>query len=301
MIRQLVVLLFLLAGPALADSHTRYPIILVHGLFGFDKLMGVDYFYGIPQALTRDGATVYVAQVSATNSSEARGEQLLTQVQQVLAITGAEKVNLIGHSHGGPTVRYVASVAPELVASATSVGGVNQGSAIADLVRVNAPPGSAAETLASSAAQALSGVISLLSGGGKLPQDPIKALDALTSAGATEFNRHYPEGLPTTPCGEGPMRADNGVHYFSWSGRGNLTNILDPVDPALVLTGLFFDEPNDGLVGVCSSHLGKVIGTGYKMNHLDEVNHSFGIRHLFETDPVSLYVQHARRLKDLGL
>lgn len=301
MIRQLMLLLLLLPGLALADSHTRYPIVLVHGLFGFDKLMGVDYFYGIPQAMTRDGATVYVAQVSATNSSEARGEQLLSQVQQVLAITGAEKVNLIGHSHGGPTVRYVASVAPELVASATSVGGVNQGSAIADLVRVNAPPGSAAETLASSAAQALSGVISLLSGGSKLPQDPIKALDALTSAGAAEFNSHYPEGLPTTRCGEGPMQANNGVYYFSWSGRGNLTNILDPVDPALVLTGLFFDEPNDGLVGVCSSHLGKVIGTNYKMNHLDEVNHSFGIRHLFEVDPVSLYVQHARRLKGLGL
>ena len=53
-----------------------------------------------------------MAQVSATQSSELRGEQLLRQVQQVIAITGAEKVNLIGHSHGGPTIRYVASVAP---------------------------------------------------------------------------------------------------------------------------------------------------------------------------------------------
>ncbi len=99
-------------GQGAGYTQTRYPIVLVHGLFGFDKLLGVDYFYGIPQALTRDGAKVYVAQVSATQSSELRGEQLIKQVQQVLAITEAEKVNLIGHSHGGPTIRYVASVAP---------------------------------------------------------------------------------------------------------------------------------------------------------------------------------------------
>ncbi|MEI4966175.1 triacylglycerol lipase [Aeromonas caviae] len=244
-------------GQGAGYTQTRYPIVLVHGLFGFDKLLGVDYFYGIPQALTRDGAKVYVAQVSATQSSELRGEQLLKQVQQVLAITGAEKVNLIGHSHGGPTIRYVAS--------------------------------------------ALSGVISLLSGGSQLPQDPLAALDALTSTGAQRFNQRYPEGLPSQHCGEGPMQAANGVYYFSWSGRGTMTNILDPVDPALALTGSFFKEPSDGLVGVCSSHLGKVIGTHYRMNHLDEVNQSFGIRHLFETDPVNLYRQHANRLQRLGL
>ena len=144
-------------------------------------------------------------------------------------------------------------------------------------------------------------MISLLSGGSQLPQDPVAALDALTSKGASQFNQRYPEGLPSRYCGEGPMQATNGVYYFSWSGRGNLTNLLDPVDPALSLTGAFFKEPNDGLVGVCSSHLGKVIGTDYRMNHLDEVNQSFGIHHLFETDPVTLYRQHANRLKELGL
>ena len=68
---------------------------------------------------------------------------------------------------------------------ATSVGGVNQGSEIADLVRARVAPGSVAEQLALAAASALSGVISLLSGGSDLPQDPLASLDALTSAGAT--------------------------------------------------------------------------------------------------------------------
>ena len=104
-------------------TQTRYPIVLVHGLFGFDSALGVDYFYGIPDALRQGGAKVYVAQVSAANSTEVRGEQLLAQVNTILAITGAAKVNLVGHSHGGPTARYVAGVAPGKVASVTSVGG----------------------------------------------------------------------------------------------------------------------------------------------------------------------------------
>lgn len=116
-------------------TKTRYPIVLVHGLFGFDSLFGLDYFYGIPSALRHDGARVFVAQVSAANSTEVRGEQLLAEVRSILAITGASKVNLVGHSHGGPTIRYVAGVAPHLVASVTSVGGVNRGSKVADALR----------------------------------------------------------------------------------------------------------------------------------------------------------------------
>ena len=84
--RWLLVLLCTLPMLAHASGYTqtRYPIVLVHGLVGFDKLLGVDYFYGIPQALSRDGAIVYVAQVSATASSEQRGEQLLAQVELLL-------------------------------------------------------------------------------------------------------------------------------------------------------------------------------------------------------------------------
>jgi len=34
-----------------------------------------------------------------------------------MAITGAKKVNLIGHSHGAHAVRYAAGVMPDQVAS----------------------------------------------------------------------------------------------------------------------------------------------------------------------------------------
>ena len=128
-------------------TQTKYPIVLVHGLFGFDSLFGVDYWYGIPSALQRSGARVFVAQVSAANSTEVRGEQLLAQVKNILAITGAAKVNLVGHSHGGPTVRYVAGVAPQLVASVTSVAGPHKGSRVADILRGTVPAGSLGESV----------------------------------------------------------------------------------------------------------------------------------------------------------
>ncbi|WP_420791221.1 lipase family alpha/beta hydrolase [Enterovibrio gelatinilyticus] len=282
-------------------TQTKYPIVLVHGLFGFDRILGVDYFHAIPQALTRSGAKVFVAQVSATNSSEARGEQLLQQVRWIRAVTGAQKVNLIGHSHGSPTARYVASVAPHYVASVASVGGVNKGSEFADVVRKAFAPNSAGEALAVSAARALSGLISALSGGSHLPQDPLASLHSLTTKGSRAFNAKYPEGIPTSRCGEGRYREANGVYYYSWSGTSTATNILDITDPALFVTGLFFSEPNDGLVGRCATHLGRVIRSNYRMNHLDEVNQFFGLHHLFETDPVTIFRQHANRLKRQGL
>ena len=157
-------------------TQTRYPIVLVHGLFGFDSALGIDYFYGIPDALRQGGAKVYVAQVSAANSTEVRGEQLLAQVNTILAITGAAKVNLVGHSHGGPTARYVAGVAPGKVASVTSVGGVNRGSRVADIMRGVAPAGSVSETIANGAASALVALINLTSGGSGLPQMPTAAV-----------------------------------------------------------------------------------------------------------------------------
>ncbi|WP_417174744.1 esterase/lipase family protein [Vibrio alginolyticus] len=282
-------------------TQTKYPIVLVHGLFGFDTLAGVDYFFGIPHSLTKDGAKVYVAQVSATNSSEVRGEQLLAQVETLLAATGAEKVNLIGHSHGGPTTRYVASVRPDLVASVTSIGGVNKGSKVADLVRGTVSEGSGSEQLAVKLAQGLTTLINLLSGGSDLDQDPLASLAALTTEGSLAFNQHYQEGVPTSECGNGDLLASNGVYYYSWTGSSTFTNVFDPTDAAMMVLGLAFDGPNDGLVGACSTHLGKVIRDDYQMNHLDEINGLLGIHHLFETDPVTLYRQHANRLKLQGL
>ncbi|MCE9685052.1 triacylglycerol lipase [Shewanella sp. AS16] len=298
-----LVIILSLFNPAQAEDTqaTRYPIVMVHGLFGFNDIWGIDYFYRIPQALEQQGAKVYIASVSPANATEVRGEQLRTFVQAVLAQTGAEKVNLIGHSHGGPTARYVASVSPEMVASVTSIGGVNWGSRFADFTRSAVPADSATEWLIRQGADLLAGVIAGVSGSGELPSDSLAAMEALTTRGSLLFNQSYGEGMPLDYCGQGAEVAANGVYYFSWSGAANLTHALDASDYPLSLTGLAFNEANDGLVSSCSSHLGKVINDSYQMNHLDEVNQTFGLVSWFETNPVTLYRQHLKRLQQLGL
>ena len=284
-------------------TQTKYPIVLTHGMLGFDSLLGIDYWYGIPSALRSGGAKVYISEVSQLNTSEARGEELLEQVEEIAAISGAGKVNLIGHSHGGPTIRYVAAVRPDLVASAVSVGAPHKGSDAADFLKsvTESPVGPVATPLLVGIVNALGTVINFLSGSSSMtPQNALGSLESLNSQGAAVFNAKYPQGLPTSACGEGAYKV-NGVRYYSWSGTSPLTNMLDPSDLLTGAASLTFDEPNDGLVGRCSSHLGKVIRDNYRMNHLDEVNQAFGLTSLFETSPVTVYRQVANRLKNDGV
>ncbi|PTQ89217.1 alpha/beta hydrolase family protein [Agitococcus lubricus] len=107
-------------------TKTKYPLVFAHGMAGFSKIGPADYWYGIPKDLVAGGSSVYVTQVASFQSSEVRGEQLLKQVQDIVAISGAAKVNLIGHSHGNQSIRYVAAAIPSKVASATGVGGPNK-------------------------------------------------------------------------------------------------------------------------------------------------------------------------------
>ena len=292
----------LLASPCFADNYTqtRYPIVLIHGLSGFNDILGVSYWYRIPYQLRQGGAQVFVLQVSAFNSTEMRGEQAARQIETILATTGADKVNLIGHSHGGPTARYVASVYPQYVASVTSVGGVNWGTPIADDMQLLGDKAPLLGSLAYGAQNALGRLLDFLSNG-HLPQNAAAAIHSLTTADTLRFNALYPEGMPTDYCGEGPEQATDGIYYFSWTGNRQLTNLADIGDYFLVATGLAIHEPNDGLVPACSTHLGKVIRDNYRMNHLDEVDQLFGLHSSRDTDPTVVYRQQANRLKLLGL
>ncbi|MFM8623056.1 MAG: alpha/beta fold hydrolase [Betaproteobacteria bacterium] len=122
--------------------NTHYPIILVHGWLGFDtfRFLGggpvMEYFHDVAPHMRSGsrGATVFNAQVAPVASTETRGDQLLAFVQKVIKETGKPRVHLIGHSHGASTSRYVASVAPQLVASVTSVSGVNHAVQLGDLL-----------------------------------------------------------------------------------------------------------------------------------------------------------------------
>jgi len=281
-------------------AKTKYPIVLAHGMAGFDELFGVyEYWYGIPDGLRDKGATVFVTEVSQFNSTQLRGEQLIDQIETIKAITGKAKVNLIGHSHGGLDVRYVAAVRPDLVASVTSIGSPHKGADLADYLAANIQGGSFAQSVLAYFANSLGSVLGLLTGSSN-PQDAIAGLASLTDAGTAAFSASYPQGVPATACGEGAPVV-NGIRYYSWSGTGILTNAFDVSDAGMALTSFFYGEANDGLVGRCSSHLGDVIRDNYFQNHLDEVNQILGLVSIFESNPVTLFRNHANRLKNQGL
>ncbi|RIL08030.1 MAG: lipase [Proteobacteria bacterium] len=282
------------------QAKTKYPIVLAHGMSGFDELFGIiDYWYGIPGELRDHGASVYVTTVSQFNSTELRGEQLIDQIETIVAVTGKPKVNLIGHSHGGLDVRYVAAVRPDLVASVTSIGSPHKGADLADWLAANVTSGGFGSAVISALGNSLGSVLAFLTGHSN-PQDAIAALGSLTAAGTAAFNASYPAGVPATSCGEGAF-AVNGIRYYSWSGTGLLTNALDIGDPLLGITSLFYDQANDGLVDRCSSHLGDVIRDNYFMNHVDEINHVLGLVSIFESNPKTVFRNHANRLKNAGL
>jgi len=279
-------------------TKTKYPIVLVHGISGFDSIANViDYFYNVPYNLRRSGAKVYVPSVSAFNSSEARGEQLA----DFLMSLPEQKFNLIGHSQGAPTARVTASIVPQKVASVTSVGGVNGGSKVADIV-LGVLPSGVPQSLASSIANAAGEAINFLSGADQ-PQNGLASAQTLSTAGSIALNNALGNKGISGNCRSISENVNiNGynIKVFSWSGTSPLTNIFDISDVPIGITRLAFGfERNDGLVSECSSKFGKVIYSRYNMNHLDEVNQLFGLRGF--TNPVSLYRAHANRLKGKGL
>src|SRR5579884_2279714 len=114
----------------------RAPIVLVHGLFGFDTL-GLGpwvlkrYFHGVPEALTAAGNRVLVARVSPTGGVALRAAQLRQQIDAALP---GESFHLIGHSMGGLDGRYLISrlgMAPRVL-SLTTLGTPHRGSPFAD-------------------------------------------------------------------------------------------------------------------------------------------------------------------------
>ncbi len=152
--------------------------------------------------------------------------------------------------------------------------------------------------MVNNAAKAFVALINLGSGATGLPQTPTAALNSLSTAGSLAFNQRFPQALPAD-CGSGPELV-NGVRYYSWTGTQPVTNVLDVSDGPLGIMSLTFGQANDGLVSACSSRLGKHLGD-YRQNHLDEVNQVLGLRDWFAADPVTLYRQHANRLKQASL
>lgn len=295
--------------PPSTYTKTKHPIVMIGGFLAFDDILGIEYFYGIPNELRDDGATVYPVNLSAFNGTVTRGDQLIEHLLYLKGRYGHQKFNIVGHSGGATTARYVATMRPDLVASVTSVHGGNKGVEFADFVAdVNeklengGTVTTATRDLLAGLFNAFGAAVELVAGHSPsdYPQDALAMLEDYSTEKSLQFNQVSPEGVPTSACGEG-AHSVNGVRYYSWGGTSVLTNVLDPLDYFFLISSQFYSEDNDGLIGRCSSHLGQVIRDNYSMNHVDAMNHLFGLRGLFAPSPASLYRQQANRLKNAGL
>lgn len=293
---------------------TKYPIILVHGVCGFDKIAGlVDYWYGIPKKLKDDGAVVREAKISAQASNDLRANQLIAQIEAYLADTGAPKVNIIAHSHGSTTSRQAAYIRPELVASLTTIAGPHKGSPVADFANEEIPP--AIQGIGYAAGDVLGMIIDLFSGYEGLSQDTAGLVAHFSRDGIAQFNALYPcAGVPASDDYNARGAASetftfNGsshtIKYYSWTGKSQMTNVLDALDylwPVLHLINKHYGiQEDDGFVGRSGAHFGVVLSDSYEWNHADEVNHLLGIRKPFSVDPRNVIREHANRLKNAGL
>lgn len=283
-------------------TKTKNPIVLVHGVTGFNTIGGlINYFHTIPYNLERSGAKVYSASVSFVNTSEERGQQLASYISGL----NASKVNIMAHSQGAPTARVTASLIPNKIASITSINGVNYGSKVADVLRGAIQPGSNVEGGVNAIANAVGSIVNKLSSSNN-PQNGVGALETLTTQGTIALNNALGwKGVNRTYCqgsSENVSISGNNIKMFSWTGDEVWTNVLDVSDAFLLITSAAFNrgEKNDGLVAACATKMGKVISTGYSMNHIDAINHLFGVRSIW-TNPVSLYRSQANRLKNKGL
>lgn len=284
-------------------AKTKYPLLMVHGWLGWSRIgnetFNMDYWYQILPDLARNGSTVFAAQLSPAHRTEFRGEQLITQVEEVIAITGKSKVNLIGHSHGGPTVRYVAATKPEYVASITGVAGTFRGSKVADDIQNNRLSRTAFNILGD---YMVAPLITWAQQQPDMPVDFDASMASLTETASADFNRRFPTTALAANCSSSGAKVDRGIHYYSWTGVAQATNLLD-IDTVLMQLGplSYGNLDNDGMVARCSTHIGHVIRDNYRLNHTDLANMMFGLTGLFAPDPVALYRQHANRLKLQGL
>ncbi|MBF5045857.1 thioesterase [Aggregicoccus sp. 17bor-14] len=210
----------------------RHPIVLAHGVLGFDALeLGGkrhEYFRGIPAHLRTLGCDVHLVQVPPVGSVAERAEALSRAVRSL----DAERVHIIAHSMGGLDARYAISRLglASRVASLTTIGTPHHGTPLADL-----------------GTDLLGEKLGLrrLAGALRVGTD---AFYALTTARMLAFNAEVPDV--------------RGVAYGSYVAA--FESASRALHPLLAPGYLYLSRragPNDGLVPASSQRWGEVLGT----------------------------------------
>ncbi|KAJ3022096.1 hypothetical protein HKX48_007029 [Thoreauomyces humboldtii] len=119
----------------------RDPVVLCHGLFGFDQIavpalgLQIQYWNGIAEALRDIGCKVHVSRVGTVAALKTRAHQLRGFLEDRME---GQQVNLVAHSMGGLDCRYVISHLPSdkfHINSLTTVATPHRGSPFMDWCR----------------------------------------------------------------------------------------------------------------------------------------------------------------------
>lgn len=266
-----------------AVCKTKYPILLVHGVF-FRDTKFFNYWGRIPRELKTNGAEIYYGNHPSAASIENSAKEITQRIEEIRRESGAEKVNIIAHSKGGLDCRYAISKlgAAPYIASLTTINTPHRGCAFADYLLGGAPA-----SLKNKLADTYNGTLKKL---GEPHSDFLAAVYDLTASYLTELDASMPapEGVYCQSVGSVLEKANGGKFPLNFSYH-------------LVK---FFDEKNDGLVGEESFKWGEKY-TLLKPPHRRGISHGDMIdlnrQNIRDFDVREFYVNLVSDLKNRGL
>lgn len=245
------------------------PIVLVHGLFGFDRIgVGpvslIDYFHGIPRALRAAGNTVVVPRVHPTAGMARRVEQL---ARWISAAVPEGPFHLIGHSMGGLDARLLLDdpVWRARTLSLTTIGTPHLGTSLADVWSIR---------------------LGRVSAGLESLGLDVSGLAAVTRTWARRFHRRHPLPIGVRSAS---LAGDPPARWTCWPMRPFRYELSS------------HEGPNDGFVPVESAlAFGEPLGA-LPIDHLRQMNWFPSIRdRRLRPDPLDLYEAATSRLARLG-
>lgn len=222
------------------DCATKYPIVLVHGIF-FRDWQHLNYWGRIPRSLQACGATLYYGGQQSSAPVAKSAQEVKARVMAVLEETGAEKVNIIAHSKGGLDSRYAISqlgLAP-YVASLTTVNTPHRGCIFAQHLLDTLP-----QWMKDFVERKYNAIFHTL--GDEAP-DFMGGVQDLASGACAAFNETNPDA--------------EGVYYQSiMSTMSSPRSAAFPLNFTWRLVKKYDKEPNDGLVSLSSAQWGTYLG-----------------------------------------
>lgn len=264
------------------QCRTKYPILLVHGVF-FRDFRFFNYWGRIPAELKRNGAVLFYGNQQSAASVAKCGEELAVRIKQILQETGCDKVNIIAHSKGGLDSRYAISRcgAAPYVASLTTINTPHRGCIFADYLLDKIP-----DSVCAKVAAKYNAALTLL---GDPEPDFMEAVRDLTASACTRLNQALPD--------------DPHVYYQSVGSKMNCASSgRFPLNMSYPMVK-HFDGVNDGLVAVDSMRWGcnfihVTVPTGRGISHGDMID--LNRENIFGFDVREFYVNLVHQLKERG-